>query len=241
MLPEGIDPSASRSSSTCSTWVRAQDRATGCACASRCPVTIPTIASLFDVHPGTEAMEREVFDMFGIEFTGHPDLTRILMPEDWEGYPLRKDYVVGEIPVQFKGTGVNEVFALPGQVTCGRSTLARTGPGAMSDTDFIRQTSEAGQEMRPRSEIPADRAAARGRRRAAHERDRGRRPGRPLQGPELAPIRRRRDDDHQHGAAAPQHPRRAAADARAARRDGAALQADHRLPAHRDGEAGRGS
>jgi NADH-quinone oxidoreductase subunit C len=66
----------------------------------------PDVPSLFDVHPGTEAMEREVFDMFGITFAGHPDLTRILMPEDWEGYPLRKDYVVGEIPVQFKGTGV---------------------------------------------------------------------------------------------------------------------------------------
>ena len=66
----------------------------------------PDVPSLFDVHPGTEAMEREAFDMFGITFAGHPDLTRILMPEDWEGYPLRKDYVVGEIPVQFKGTGV---------------------------------------------------------------------------------------------------------------------------------------
>jgi NADH-quinone oxidoreductase subunit C len=62
-------------------------------------VTLPT---LFDVHPGTEALEREVFDMFGIVFTDHPDLTRILMPEDWEGHPLRKDYEVGEIPVQFK-------------------------------------------------------------------------------------------------------------------------------------------
>ena len=63
----------------------------------------PTLATLFDVHPGTEAMEREAFDMFGIVFTDHPDLTRILMPEDWEGYPLRKDYEVGSIPVQFKG------------------------------------------------------------------------------------------------------------------------------------------
>ena len=66
------------------------------------PEADPSVPTLFDLHPGSEALEREVFDMFGITFTDHPDLTRILMPEDWEGHPLRKDYAVGEIPVQFK-------------------------------------------------------------------------------------------------------------------------------------------
>ena len=67
------------------------------------PEDDPTCPSLFSLHPGVEAMEREVFDMFGITFEGHPDLTRILMPEDWIGHPLRKDYGIGAIPVQFKG------------------------------------------------------------------------------------------------------------------------------------------
>jgi NADH-quinone oxidoreductase subunit C len=62
----------------------------------------PRLDSIYPVYPGVEAMEREAFDLIGLLFDGHPDLTRILMPEEWEGHPLRKDYGTGRIPVQFK-------------------------------------------------------------------------------------------------------------------------------------------
>ncbi len=62
----------------------------------------PACPSISRLYPGAEAMEREAFDMFGIVFLQHPDLTRILMPDDWEGHPLRKDYSPGRVPVQFK-------------------------------------------------------------------------------------------------------------------------------------------
>lgn len=62
----------------------------------------PVVDSLITLFPGVDAAEREVFDLFGIRFDGHPDLTRIVLPEDWEGHPLRKDQDAGRIPVQFK-------------------------------------------------------------------------------------------------------------------------------------------
>lgn len=77
------------------------------------PAEQPTLDSLFEVYPGVDAAEREVYDLFGIEFAGHPDLSRILMPPNWQGHPLRKDYGQGTVPVQFKttppGRGANRV------------------------------------------------------------------------------------------------------------------------------------
>jgi NADH-quinone oxidoreductase subunit C len=80
--------------------------------ARRCRVRVQVpedpcqIESLFGLFPGVEAMEREAYDLFGIVCLGHPDMTRILMPEDWEGHPLRKDYELGSVPVSFKEAGV---------------------------------------------------------------------------------------------------------------------------------------
>lgn len=62
------------------------------------------VASVTPLWPGASFGEREAYDMFGVNFEGHPDLTRILMPDDWQGYPLRKDYGTGSVPVQFKGS-----------------------------------------------------------------------------------------------------------------------------------------
>src|SRR5512140_3812566 len=60
----------------------------------RVPGTDPHIATISDIWPGTNWPEREVFDLFGITFDNHPDLRRVLMPDDWQGHPLRKDYPV---------------------------------------------------------------------------------------------------------------------------------------------------
>ena len=73
----------------------------------RLEVSVPDadahIPSVVEVWAGNNWHERETYDMFGIIFDGHPGLTRILMPDDWEGHPQRKDYSLGGIPVEYKG------------------------------------------------------------------------------------------------------------------------------------------
>ena len=66
----------------------------------------PHLPSVCDVYPTADFHERETWDMFGIVFDGHPGLTRILMPDDWDGHPQRKDYPLGGIPVEYKGASI---------------------------------------------------------------------------------------------------------------------------------------
>jgi NADH-quinone oxidoreductase subunit C len=99
-LPEGVEAERFE------VVVNLVDLGAGSRTRVRCqvPADDPRLPTITDLYAGADAPEREVYDMFGIVFDGHPDLTRILMPEDWEGHPLRKDYAVGRIPVQFKAT-----------------------------------------------------------------------------------------------------------------------------------------
>jgi NADH-quinone oxidoreductase subunit C len=70
------------------------------------PDADPHIPSLFGIYPTTDWHERETYDFFGIVFDGHPALTRIEMPDDWEGHPQRKDYPLGGIPVEYHGAEI---------------------------------------------------------------------------------------------------------------------------------------
>jgi NADH-quinone oxidoreductase subunit C len=71
-----------------------------------CGVADPHVASVCEVYPTADFHERETWDMFGVMFDGHPNLTRILMPDDWDGHPQRKDYPLGGVPVEYKGAQI---------------------------------------------------------------------------------------------------------------------------------------
>jgi NADH-quinone oxidoreductase subunit C len=66
----------------------------------------PYVPSAVPVYPTADWHEREAYDMFGVIFSGHPALTRILMPDDWDGHPQRKSYALGGIPVEYKGAEI---------------------------------------------------------------------------------------------------------------------------------------
>jgi NADH-quinone oxidoreductase subunit C len=66
----------------------------------------PHVPSAYSLYPTADWHERETWDFFGIVFDGHPGLTRIEMPDDWEGHPQRKDYPLGGVPVEYKGAQI---------------------------------------------------------------------------------------------------------------------------------------
>lgn len=70
------------------------------------PDADPHVPSLVPVYPTNDWHEREAYDFFGLIFDGHPALTRIMMPDDWQGFPQRKDYPLGGIPVEYKGAQI---------------------------------------------------------------------------------------------------------------------------------------
>ncbi|MGH2700539.1 MAG: NADH-quinone oxidoreductase subunit C [Actinomycetota bacterium] len=95
----------------------------------------PTVASVTPVWGGASFMEREAFDMYGIVFDGHPNLTRILMPDEWEGHPLRKDYGVGKIAIDFKPQPYLQV----------------EGPGQSPDAESAKVEIDALGQVKPRN------------------------------------------------------------------------------------------
>ena len=94
---------------------------------TRCTERDPVVPSAVAIFPGLEFHEREVFDFFGVRFEGHPDLRRILMPEEFEGFPLRKDYPV-------EGIEPERVYRMNGGVMMPRPQGAEPIDGARCDT-----------------------------------------------------------------------------------------------------------
>ncbi|MBF6590729.1 MAG: NADH-quinone oxidoreductase subunit C [Ktedonobacterales bacterium] len=94
----------------------------------------PEVASVTGIWPAADWYEREIYDLFGIRFAGHPNLTRILMPLDWVGYPLRKDYPLTGIQLPEPHWGGQVAFAAPLPEGIGQQTLRNPeGTGSAAD------------------------------------------------------------------------------------------------------------
>ena len=99
---------------------------------------MPACPSVTDIWPTANWLEREAYDLMGIQFTGHPWLRRIQMPENWVGHPLRKDYPLGGEPVNFSGDRDNARFAHLGQqIMEGLSFPSELPPGVDSESHLV--------------------------------------------------------------------------------------------------------
>ncbi len=99
---------------------------------------MPVCPSVTDIWPTADWLEREVYDLIGIHFEGHPWLRRILMPENWVGHPLRKDYPLGGEPVNFSGDRDNPRFAHLGQqIMEGLSFPSELPPGVDPENHMV--------------------------------------------------------------------------------------------------------
>ena len=105
----------------------------------------PAVPSVTAVWPTANFMEREAYDLLGIRFDGHPNLTRIMMPEEWEGHPLRKDYGVGKVPVDFIPQPFLQID-LPGQ-----------SPSSHEAGAEVDELGQAGKPLRGDGDVSANR------------------------------------------------------------------------------------
>ena len=121
------------------------DRRTIHAVATGEPPTTPSVA---DLWPTVRFLEREAFDLVGIHFEGHDGLSRIMLPDEWEGHPLRKDYGVGKVAVEFIPQPFLQVDA-PGQSTMkGEARVQLDRLGQVVETESEADTDDAGAASR---------------------------------------------------------------------------------------------